>query len=57
MDQCIPILGVGIPKVPQGVPICHCVGKLFSKVTSLFLKPLNLEVKLKSYKPQKLSNL
>jgi len=35
MDQCIPTLGVGIPKVHQGVLICHCVGKLFSNATSL----------------------
>ncbi len=56
MEQCIPTLGVGIPKVPQGVLICHCVGKLILNATSLIFKLINLEVKLKSYKPQKLSN-
>jgi hypothetical protein len=49
MDQCIPTLEVGIPEVPQGVPMCHCVGKLFSNDTSLILKPLNLEVNPKNY--------
>jgi hypothetical protein len=51
-----PLCELEFPRYPKEFQYVIVLGKLFSKATSLVLKPLKLEVKLESYKPQKLSN-